>query len=185
LYATASSSSGYDGAQMLAYDLTSKKMLWQISAAPNNWSRTIQFRTGDFDKDGKTDIAVGASEIYTATMWLYNGKDGSLKAKQTLGDGDKISGMTFADVNSDGLEEIIYSTGAQHTGSVGTVLTVHSPVDGKKLKTSPVVDFSWNGMHSLTAFSFTGRQDEVFGLQDGALYQYSFTTNAIKHWQVM
>lgn len=180
LYATASSSSGYDGAQMLAYDLTSKKMLWQISAAPNNWSRTIQFRTGDFDKDGKTDIAVGASEIYTATMWLYNGKDGSLKAKQTLGDGDKISGMTFADVNSDGLEEIIYSTGAQHTGSVGTVLTVHSPVDGKKLKTSPVVDFSWNGMHSLTAFSFTGRQDEVFGLQDGALYQYSFTTNAIK-----
>lgn len=180
LYATASSSSGYDGAQMLAFDLTSKKQLWQISAAPNNWSRTIQFRTGDFDKDGKTDIAVGASEIYTATMWLYNGKDGSLKAKQTLGDGDKITGMTFADVNNDGLDEIIFSTGAQHTGSVGTVLTVHSPVDGKKLKTSPVVDFSWNGMHSLTAFSFTGRQDEVFGLQDGALFQYSFATNAIK-----
>ena len=30
LYATPSSSSGYSGAQMLAYDLASKKMLWQI-----------------------------------------------------------------------------------------------------------------------------------------------------------
>lgn len=179
LAASAQSDSGYNGGVLQAFDIKTKKRLWQAYAAKDNWGRSMHMATADLDKDGALEIIIGASQIYTGMVRVLNAADGSERYKILLGDGDAINSVTTADLDQDGFEEIIVSNKMVHTGSSGSYITVLNGRTGAQLKQSPRMGSSWQGITDLTAVEIAGTRF-IYGLQDGQLFQYNFGNNSAK-----
>lgn len=179
LYATNGSSSG--AALVRAYDTQTKAMLWSTTAAGNNWGRTMAIATADLDKDGGQDIVIGASAIYTTLVRVLDAKDGSLRYEVTLGDGDSVSDLLIADLDLDGVNDILVTNRAEHTGSKGTFFTVLNGRTGAVKKTSPGIGFSWSGLINLALLDVPETEGpDVFGLSSGQLYSYNYQSNTVK-----
>lgn len=179
LSASEQSDSGYGGGVVQAFDIKTKTRLWHAYAAQSNWGKTMHLAAADLDKDGKQELIIGASQIYTGMVRVLNAADGSERFKTLLGDGDTISSVTTADVDQNGFDEIIVSNRAVHTGSAGAYVTVLNGRTGAQIKRSPNLGAFWQGLTDLTALESDGSW-LIYGLLNGQLYQYNFTNNSIK-----
>lgn len=95
----------YSGTSMLK---GKPKLLWQVTAAGS----VHDIETGDVNGDGKPEIVVAADNAVT----VVNGRNG--KVLKTIGAAGKAGqfarSVTVADVNDDGLAEIVVPTDALH-----------------------------------------------------------------------
>lgn len=176
--ASLSSDSGYSGGVIQAFDIQSKTRLWRESAA-NNWGSTMKLLAADLDNDGKSELIIGSSEIYSGMVRVLNAQDGSERFKKFVGDGDNVSGLTVADLDDDGFREIIIGNGAEHTGSEGVFFTVLDGRTGELKQRSPSLEFSWQGLTDLHAVEVDGSQF-VYGLLGNNLHQYNYSNNTVK-----
>lgn len=101
------------------------KLLWQVDAAGS----VHDIKTGDVDGDGRPEIVVAADNAVT----VVNGRTGrvrrSIDAEGAAG--QFARSVTVADVNDDGLDEIVVPTDALHVyRGDGTALWTHSAPAG-------------------------------------------------------
>jgi hypothetical protein len=178
LAVSSSSDSGYGGGIIMAYDIQSQTRLWQSTAA-NNWGGTMNIMAEDLDKDGKTELIIGSSEIYTGLVRVLNGATGVERFKKLLGSGDNVTSLAVADLDNDGFNDIIVGNGAEHTGSTGSFFTVLDGRTGEEKKKSPSLGFNWQGLSDLTPVEVNG-STMLFGLFNRNLYQYNFSQNTVK-----
>lgn len=84
------------------------KLLWQVTAAGS----VHDIKTGDIDGDGKPEIVVAADNAVT----VVNGRNGKvLRTVDAAGKAGQFArSVTVADVNDDGLDEIVVPTDALH-----------------------------------------------------------------------
>ena len=178
LVLSARSNSGYNGGMLQAFDIQSKKRLYSVLAA-NNWGSHVLAAAGDVDGDNKTDIVIGASDIYDQAVRVLDGKTGVEKLNLKLGSGDDTSALKLVDLNRDGAAEIIIGNNAEHTGSAGSALRVIDGKTGVVLKKSALLPMSWSGILDITVLP-SSDNSRIYSLYNNDLYQYNYSTNTLK-----
>jgi len=136
---------------------------------------------GDFNKDGKLDIAAGLAGVNSAAIvavLLGNG-DGTLQPERLWGVADTPQSLAVGDFNGDGNLDWIASTGqinSANQGSVtlglgrgdGTFLASESYVAGQTPGWAAVADFNRDGkLDVVTANSGSGNSSILLGNGDG------------------
>ena len=107
---------------------------------------------GDFNRDGKPDLAVANLGPYpqraTTVAVLIGQGDGTFRAPQTFQAGRALTGVAIGDFNRDGLQDLTLSSGDDATVSVllgngnGTFQAVRSFGAGSSPKSVAVGDFN-------------------------------------------
>jgi Bacterial Ig-like domain (group 3)/FG-GAP-like repeat len=139
------------------------------------------FATGDFNGDGKTDLAV--EEGTTIAILLGNG-DGTFAASGSVNSGSTGSPIAVADFNGDGKPDIAVAEGAYSIESVSVLTgngdgTFNSPYSGPG-STSPittwiqVADFNQDGTPDVVLADSSGSAT-VFLNNGGGLLSESFS----------
>lgn len=172
------SESGYKGAVLQAFDIQSKKRLYNVPAA-NNWGEKTWIVTGDVDGDKNLDVVIGATDIYDQFVRVINGKTGTEKFSVKLGNGDDTSSLELVDVNNDGAAEIVVGNGAVHSGSLGSGLLVLDGKTGAVLKKSELLGMSWSGVTDIVSLASAGNSI-MYAVYENGLYQFNYATNAVK-----
>ncbi len=133
------------------------------------------FVVGDFDGDGKLDLAAAEGNDNTITVLLGNG-DGSFTAKaQTASTGALPTAMTMADFNGDGIADLAT---ANTNGGTATILLgngdgtftatpVNLPTGGPNPISIAVGAFSTYGTADLVTVNFTSATTVLPGNGDG------------------
>ena len=79
---------------------------WSIETGPTNGGRYHSVAAGDFDADGKMDIAGGNAEPGGIQVWFGNG-DGSWRVGDNPTELGDVRDLVAADVNEDGYDDLI------------------------------------------------------------------------------
>ncbi len=182
IYGLKNTNSGYGKGMVTAYDINTKEQLWQ-SETSDNWGKTMVLATADLNRDGKQQLVVASSKIYTGLVQIFDGVSGEAKQEILLGNGDAMTSLLIEDLDGDDKPEIIAGNGAEHTGSEGVFFTVLDGTDGTLKKKSPSLGFSWQGLMNLVAFDDANTEGmDVFGTMGGSLYRYNYQANSIKSY---
>lgn len=94
---------------------------------PNNYAEGVA--VGDIDGDGKAEIVTN----WLGVLYAYNAETGSLKAQSSIfASGDTQGACVIADVDHDGVNEIVQLASATHTVSVFDATTTAIALKWKK-----------------------------------------------------
>jgi hypothetical protein len=134
---------------------------------------------GDFNGDGKTDLAVANNGSNTLTILLGNG-DGTFSAAASPATGTNPTSLVVADFNTDGKPDLAVTNSGSNTVTVllgngdGTFTTAASPATGTSPRSIAVADFNADGKPDLAVTNFGSNTVTVLlGNGDG-----TFTTAA-------
>ena len=109
---------------------------------------------GDFNGDGKSDMATAGQGVNSASVLLGNG-NGTFQAKQSFGTGTSPYSVVVADFNSDGKSDLVTADYGSNTASVllgngdGTFQAKQFFGTGADLRSVAVGDFNGDGVKDL------------------------------------
>ena len=137
----------------------------------------VWIAVGDFNGDGKPDLAVANVNSDTVSVLLGNG-DGTFQAAQTFAVGDGPTSVTAGDFNRDGVQDL--ATGNWFSGDVSVLLgignrTFEQPASlpsGVSVISPVVGDFDGDGKLDLAVANYSNNNISVFwGNGDGTFQQ--------------
>jgi len=137
----------------------------------------VWIAVGDFNGDGKPDLAVANVNSDTVSVLLGNG-DGTFQAAQTFAVGDGPTSVTAGDFNRDGVQDL--ATGNWFSGDVSVLLgignrTFEQPASlpsGVSVISPAVGDFDGDGKLDLAVANYSNNNISVFwGNGDGTFQQ--------------
>ena len=137
----------------------------------------VWIAVGDFNGDGKPDLAVANVNSDTVSVLLGNG-DGTFQAAQTFAVGDGPTSVAVADFNGDGIQDL--ATGNWFSGDVSVLLgignrTFEQPASlpsGVSVISPAVGDFDGDGKLDLAVANYSNNNISVFwGNGDGTFQQ--------------
>jgi FG-GAP-like repeat/Bacterial Ig-like domain (group 3) len=136
-----------------------------VASTPSTGVEPLSITAGDFNGDGILDLAVsnqndGYPNPGTVTVLLGKG-DGTFKSAPSLQSGSIPYTVTVADVNGDGIADLITGNAGSNTASVflgngdGTFAAPLSPPIGTNPVGAAVADFNGDGIPDLAAANNT------------------------------
>lgn len=180
LAASTDSDNGYGPALLMAYDNKSKKRIWQLEVAPENWGRSIGLKVDDLDNDGSNELIIGAAQTEPSMVKVLSASDGAEKFKVFLSTNGKVSSLITADLDNDDFAEIIVGSRSLVKEPAESVITILDGISGRIKQQSPSLGESFSGVLDLTPVRVKSNQTVIFALSNYDLYKYQFSDNSIQ-----
>ena len=145
------------------------------SALTRNLTRVLDMTTGDFNEDGKTDIAVGTE---TGAYVMLGNNDGTFGAAQTVFLSADRRDVEVCDLNRDGHQDLLVlgaSVGVcLGNGDGSFAVPVAYGLGGASASGMATGDFNGDGVTDVVVSAGTGNLARVLlGKADGTLNSYS------------
>ena len=164
--------SGSDGSTTLAILLGNGDGTFQppVSYGSSAGVSTASYRltSGDFNRDGYTDLAIGDSNG-TVTILLAKGdSNGDLQVSQTITGAPQVNGIATGDFNKDGNLDLVVAGGANlyvytgsSSGAFSTTPTFRDTNEAANFTGVTVADFNQDGYADIAASDRAGPQITV------------------------
>jgi hypothetical protein len=142
--ASTESDSGYGSGRILVFDARTRH-LRAISpeiVGGSSWEGLNDVRLRDLDGDGRQEILVAADRLYDGVIEIYSFSAADqftmIWTNTTQPDGSPFESVDAADIDGDGVVEIVGGVGYAHTGSDGTFVYAYSFATGAE---------EWHSLH--------------------------------------
>ena len=150
VFASAKSESGYESGRIIVVDGKTLKVRAISPAVADRvygWTGIHDIQLRDLDGDGRLEIVVGTDYVYDGLIEVYSfsaGNDFTLRWRNTTWPvGAPFTAVDVADVDGDGVPEILGGVGYAHSGQQGTFIYAYDIVTGAEKWRTP---FTLNGV---------------------------------------
>jgi hypothetical protein len=102
------------------------------------------------DNDGKNELVVVGDQAYNGAIYLVDMNTHKIKKTIVLDSGSPLYAVKIADIDGDGVNDIIAGGGKAHTGSPGIYIYVVNGATGAvKWHSQTLSSSNWNGVYGL------------------------------------
>ncbi len=136
------------------FNAATQQQLFTVNAYDASFTGGVRVAVGDVNGDGTSDLITGTGVGGSPIVRVFSGVDGSLLRTLTVGDGGSRNGVSVsaADINGDGISEIIVGTTLNNQANVqviqfsdGATIQSFTPFDGSGLPGVSVSAGDFNG----------------------------------------
>ena len=180
IYASFESESGYGDGIVTVIRSSDGQILWQTESntfGGRAWTGLHDLAVQDVNLDGINDVLVATDLLYDGALYFVNGADGSVMDYVELDSGSPLYSLALADIDNDGIEEILAGGGKEHTGSNGTFVY---QLDGIDLEfTYPSLGNDWADIWSLETLDMDADGDLEIIAGKGGVFVIDTVNNAL------
>lgn len=156
---TRTSESGYSDGIIRVIDADTGWQKWQSKNGffgDFTWVGALAAAVGDVDNDGQNELVVVGDNLYDGAIYLVDVKNHKLKKTIILDSGSPLYAVKIADIDGDGVKDIIAGGGKAHTGSPGIYAYVVNGATGAIKWHSHNLSTGWNGVFGLDVADIDG-----------------------------
>lgn len=185
VFASAMSESGYDSGRIIVLDgrtLKVRAISAGVAGGMFGWTGIHDLKLRDIDGDGRLEILVGTDWLYDGVIEAYSfAADNQFSLKWT--NTARVYGAPFmsievADVDGDGVAEVLGGVGAAHSGQQGTYVYVYDATTGAEKWHTPFTLGSFVTGLTVGDFDGDGVAELAVAPAGGDVWVFSGVTHA-------
>jgi len=183
IYGSTESESGYADGLFFIHDAATKALLYR-SGQPTglDWTGLHRIRHANLDADPQDELLVSTSITYSGVLNCYDGVTHQQQWRAMTPSGLAFRSLQVADLNGDGIKEIVAGTERQHTGAPGTFVYVYDGATGAELWHSVDLGIYWGSLSLLrvTNIDADPAQEILIGYSGGDLFAFDGVSHVLQ-----
>ncbi|MBQ0960002.1 VCBS repeat-containing protein [Ideonella sp. 4Y11] len=160
--ASSESDAGYSSGRIIVLDGKTLRLKALSDPIANglSWVGLNDLKLRDVNGDGRLDIVVAADYLYDGVVEAYSmGKKGALTRiwqNASRPSGSPFTAVEVADVDGDGVAEVLVGNGVAHSGSEGTFIYAYDMATGAQKWHTIHMPGGWSGVSGLVVADLDG-----------------------------
>lgn len=152
---SAGSEAGYGSGRIVVLDARTRSLKALSQPVFDNlaWTGTRDLKLRDINGDGRFEIIIAADILYDGVVEIYRmdaaGQFNRVWRNASLPSGSPFAAVDVADVDGDGIPEVVAGNAVEHTGSPGTFLYAYDIVTGTEKWHTIHMPGGWSGVSHL------------------------------------